>query len=93
MRLIGNVLKPLAKNVLIPLGLTVAALATYVVFHKKISGSGNTTLIISNEEMNDIMKIIKSLGESGLLIKRVSETIKNEGKESNYRNVIRHFRC
>ena len=56
-------------------------------------GSGNTTLIISNEEMNDIMKIIKSLGESGLLIKRVSETIKNEGKESNYRNVIRHFRC
>ena len=62
-------------------------------FIKKISGSGNTTLIISNEEMNDIMKIIKSLGESGLLIKRVSETIKNEGKESNYRNVIRHFRC
>ena len=93
MRLIGNVLKPLAKNVLIPLGLTVAALATDVVFHKKISGSGNTTLIISDEEMNDIMKIIKSLGESGLLIKRVSETIKNEGKESNYRNVIRHFRC
>ena len=93
MRLIGNVLKPLAENVLIPLGLTVAALATDVVFHKKISGSGNTTLIISNEEMNDIMKIIKSLGESGLLIKRVSETIKNEGKESNYRNVIRHFRC
>ena len=93
MRLIGNVLKPLAKNVLIPLGLTVAALATDVVSHKKISGSGNTTLIISNEEMNDIMKIIKSLGESGLLIKRVSETIKNEGKESNYRNVIRHFRC
>ena len=93
MRLIGNVLKPLAENVLIPLGLTVAALATDVVFHKKISGSGNTTLIISDEEMNDIMKIIKSLGESGLLIKRVSETIKNEGKESNYRNVIRHFRC
>ena len=93
MRLIGNVLKPLAENVLIPLGLTVAALATDVVFHKKISGSGNTTLIISNEEMNDIMKIIKSLGESGLLIKRVSETIKNEEKESNYRNVIRHFRC
>ena len=58
MRLIGNVLKPLAKNVLIPLGLTVAALATDVVFHKKISGSGNTTLIISNEEMNDIMKIV-----------------------------------
>ena len=40
-----------------------------------------TTLIISNEEMNDIMKIVKSLEESGLSIKGVSETIKNEEKE------------
>ena len=44
-------------------------------------GSGNTTLIVSNEEMNDIMKIINSLEESGLLIKGVSEAIKNEAKE------------
>ena len=44
-------------------------------------GSGTTTLIISNEEVNDITKIIKSLEKSGLLIKCVSETIKNEGKE------------
>ena len=44
-------------------------------------GSGFTTLIISNEEMNDIMKIVKSLEESGLLIKDVSKTIKNEAKE------------
>ena len=44
-------------------------------------GSGATTLIISNEEMIDIMKIIKSLEESGLLIKGVSETIKNEAKK------------
>ena len=43
--------------------------------------SGVTTLIISNEEMNDIMRIIKSLEESGLLIKGVSQTIKNEAKE------------
>ena len=43
--------------------------------------SGNTTLIISNEEMNDIMKVVRSLEESGLLIKGVSETIKNEAKE------------
>ena len=41
----------------------------------------NTTLIISNEEMNDIMKIIKSLEESGLLIKDVNKTIKNEAKK------------
>ena len=46
-----------------------------------MSGFGTTALIISNKEMNDIMKIVKSLEESGLLIKRVSETIKNESKE------------
>ena len=44
-------------------------------------GSGTTTLIISNEEMNDIRKIVKSLQESGLLIKGVNKTIKNEAKE------------
>ena len=44
-------------------------------------GSGFTSLIIYNEEMDDIMKIVKSLQESGLLIKGVSETIKNEAKE------------
>ena len=44
-------------------------------------GSGTTTLLTSNEEMNDIMKIGKSLEKSGLLIKGVSQTIKNEAKE------------
>ena len=48
-----------------------------------MSGSGITTLIISNEETNDIMKIVNSLEESGLLIKDVSKTIKNEAKEKN----------
>ena len=47
----------------------------------KIYGSGTTALIISNEEMKDIMKIVKSLEESGLLIKGTSEKIKNETKE------------
>ena len=76
-----NVLKPLAKSVLIPLGLA-AASATVAAVHKKIFGSGATTLIISNEEMHDIMKIVKSLEESGLLIKGVRrETIKNEAKK------------
>ena len=59
-------------------------------------GSDTTTLIISNEEMDDIMKIIKSLEECGLLTKGVSKTIKNEGKKTKRRisrNVIRHFRC
>ena len=44
-------------------------------------GSGTTTLIICNEEMEDIMKIVKSLEESGLSIKGVSETIQNEAKQ------------
>ena len=81
--LIGNVLKPLAKSVLIPLGLTVAASPTDSAIHKKMFGLGMTTLIISNEEMDDIMKIIKSLEESALLIKEVSETIKNKAKTKN----------
>ena len=79
--LIGNVIKTLAKSVLISLGLTAAALATDVVIHKKMFGSGNTTLIISNEEMNDIMKIVMTLEGSGLLIKGASQTIKNDAKE------------
>ena len=48
---------------------------------KKNYGSGNTVLIISNEEMEDIMEIVKSIDESGLSIKGISETIKNETKE------------
>ena len=77
--LIGNAFKSLAKSVLIPLGLTTTTSATDAGIHKKMFGSAFTTY--SNEEMNDIIKIVKSLEESGLLIKGVSKTIKNEGKE------------
>ena len=79
--LIKNVIKPLTKTVLIPLGLTAAALATDVGIHKKILGSGNNiTLIISNDEINDIFKIVESLEDSGLLLKGVTETVQNEVK-------------
>ena len=50
-------------------------------------GSGFTTIVISNEEMNDIMKIVKSVEESSLLIKGVSEAIKNEAKEQKGRYI------
>ena len=50
--------------------------ATYAVIQNKIYGSGTTALIISNEEM----KIVKSLEESGLVIKGIGKTIKNEAK-------------
>ena len=80
--LIKNVIKPLAKSVLIPLGLTAAASAADAGIHKKIVGSGNTTtLIISNNEMEDIIKIVKYLEDSGLLLKAVTETVQNEVKE------------
>ena len=83
--LMKNVLKTLAKRVLIPLGLTAASATDAAVHKKKMLGSGFTTLKISNEEMNDIMKIVKSLEESSLLIKRFSETIKNEAEEQKGR--------
>ena len=76
-----NVLKLLVKSVLIPLGLIAPASALNVAIHKIMFGSGTTTLIISNEERNAIMKIVKSLYESCLLVKSVSETIKNEARE------------
>ena len=81
LHLMKSVIKPLAKNVLIPLGLTATASTTDAGIHKKILGSGTTTLIISNDEMENIIKIIKSLKDPGLLLKMVSETIQNEAKE------------
>ena len=79
--LMKSVIQPLAKSVLIALGLTAAASAADAAVHKKISGSGhNTTLIISNNEMKDILKTVKSLEDYGLLQKGVSETIKTKQK-------------
>ena len=75
MPLIGNVLKALAKSLLMPLGLTTGA-----AIYQRIFRSGNTTLIISNEELNDAMEIIMSIKESGLLIKDINNIIKNEAK-------------
>ena len=89
MPLIENVLIPLAKSVLILLGLTTVASPTDAAIHKKMFGSGahpsylakRTTLVISKEEMNNAMKVIKSFKESVLLIKGISETIKNEARK------------
>ena len=58
--LIVNVLKPLAKTVLILLGLLATSSATDAAVHKKMFGSGTTTLIISNENMNDSITTVKS---------------------------------
>ena len=91
-KLLGPLLKtglPLMKSVIKPL--TAAASAADPGIHKKILGSGcpldlapphnNTILIISNDEMDDILKIVKSLEDSGLILKGVSETMQHEAKE------------
>ena len=82
-----KVAMPLAKNVLAPLGISAAMSAINGSIKKKMFGSrvtkgaGTTTLIISNDEMDDILKIVKSLEDSNVLLKGVSETIQHEAKE------------
>ena len=69
---------------MIPLGLTAAASAADAGIHEKLLASGhnnNNTPIISNNEIEDIIKIVKSLEDSGLLLKGVTETVQNEVKE------------
>ena len=83
-KLVGPLMKvamPLAQNVLAPLVLTAAMSAIDGSIKKKMLGSGTTTLIISNDEMNDIIKIVKSLEDSVVILKGVSETIQHEAKE------------
>ena len=81
-----NVIKPLTKSVLILLGLTAAASAADAGIHKKILGSGNTTLIISNEEINYIIKIVEALENSNYKSNKKT-------KRKTFKYVIRYFRC
>ena len=83
-RIAGPLMKlavPLAKNNLDPLGITAAASAINAGIQKKIHSSGTTALLISNEEMNDIMKIVQALKYSNILLKGITKTIKNERKQ------------
>ena len=76
---------PLLKSVIKPLGmlgLTAAASATDAAINKKILGSGNhISLIISNDDMQDLLKIVKSLEDSGILLDGITETVENEVKD------------
>ena len=83
-KLAGPLMKvaiPLAKSVLAPLGITAAGSAIDAGIQTKMHGSGTITLIIPNEEMNDIMKFVQALEDSNLLLKGVTKTIKKEAKE------------
>ena len=66
---------------MLPFGLSVGMAEIDAAIQKKKFGSGTVVLIISKEEMEDIMKIVKSLEESKLFIEEISETIKNKAKE------------
>ena len=82
-KLAGPLMKvavPLAKNILGLLGITADASAIDGGIDKKIHGSRTTTLIISNKDMIEIMKIVQALEDSNILLKGVTETIKNETK-------------
>ena len=86
-KLAGPLMKvamPLVKNVLAPLGLTAAMSAIDGSIQKKIHGSG-VKLIIEQEDMNDIMKIIEALENSVIFLKGVSKMIENETKEQRGR--------
>ena len=83
---------PLAKSVLVPLGLEAAASARDEGIQKEFFGSVTTIFLFSDEGLNGIMKIIKSLEESGLLIKDVREMVENEVKEQK-RRIFRYFGC
>ena len=75
-----KVAMPLAKNVLAPLGLPAAMSAIDGSIQKKKHGLG-VKLIIEQEDMNDIIKIIEALENFGILLKGVTKTIENETKE------------
>ena len=75
-----SILTPLAKSFFLPVGLSAGISAADADIRKKIYGSVITALIISNEEMEDIMKIVKSLEESGLLLKEINKKFKMKQK-------------
>ena len=79
-KILGPLLKtglPLLKSVIKPLGLlglTAARSAIDAGVQKKIYGSGTTTLVISSEEMNDIMKIVQALEDSNILLEALEDS-------------------
>ena len=75
--LLKSVIKPLGM-----LGFTAAASAADAGIHKKILGSCNhTTLIISNDDLKDFLKVVKLLENNGILLEEITKTVKNEVKE------------
>ena len=84
MRFLPKLIKPaiqLGKSILAPLGLSATISAINAAVQRKMYGPRNSTLIISDNDMNDLIKIVTALEEHDILLKGVSKTIKNETKE------------
>ena len=91
-----SILTPLAKSDLLPIGLSAGMSEADAAIQKKIYRSGTTALIISNKEMEDIMKIVNTLEKSELIVKGICETIKNETKLKKRKissNAVRDISC
>ena len=94
--LMKSVLTPLAKGISLPLELSAGMSAADAATQNKTYGSRSTALKFWNEKIEDILKIVESLEQKGLLIKGISETIKNEAKEKQKKisfNVLRNISC
>ena len=74
---------PLTKDIVAPLGLTTTSSAIDAGIQKKVNGSGTTTLIVSNEEMNNIMEIVETLESSGIILRGITKTIEKKTKFKN----------
>ena len=86
----------IGKNILAPPGLSIAMSATDAAIQKKIYGSGNTILIISNDDLDDLIKIITALEEHDILLKGTTKTIKNNTKKQEggfLRTIFRNIAC
>ena len=86
----------IGKNILAPPGLSTAMSATDAAIQKKIYGSGNTILIISHDDLDDLIKIITALEEHDILLKGTSKTIKNNTKKQEggfLRTILRNIAC
>ena len=79
---------PLAKKNLAPLGITAAASAIDAGIQKKIHASGTVILITSNDEMNDIMKIVQALEDSNILLKGITKAIETKKRKGRFLGML-----
>ena len=91
MKFLPKLIKPaisLGKSILAPLELSAAMSATDAEIQKKKYGSGTTAIIFSNEDLNDMTKIVKALEDSDVLMKGITKTLKNDVKKGGFLSML-----